>query len=131
MYERTVEQRITYLHGLLRRYGILSLPLGSGLSFSLGQVFQPMHLRQRVAGEKRWPAHHREEMQRTSGEEAEEQNETNEHEEPVELLVENGLEALKKSPRGRMVILGGPGTGKTTVLKHLLYHHTQLALEEY
>jgi len=130
VHETTAAQRTTYLRGLLQRYGTLSLPLGSGLSFSLIQVFQPLRLRRSAAHDEKQPEHNDEETQHATREEAEEQDEAGEREESVERLAENGLEALNKSPRGRMVILGSPGMGKTTVLKHLLCHHAQLALED-
>lgn len=36
--------RCVYLRALLQRYDTLSLPLGTGLSVSLTQVFQPLRL---------------------------------------------------------------------------------------
>ncbi|MEO7021518.1 MAG: HEAT repeat domain-containing protein [Ktedonobacteraceae bacterium] len=129
MHEISTKQRTIYLRRLLQRYDTLSLPLGSGWNFSLIQVFQPLRLRSAHATKTQ--QHANDVMRRTKPlEEIEVSKETDEHEEALDVLAKNGLEALNKSPRGRMVILGGPGTGKTTVLKHLLCHHAHLALEE-
>ena len=38
----------------------------------------------------------------------------------AEEIAMNGEDAIKKSPYGRVVILGGPGTGKSTTLKYLI-----------
>jgi len=43
---------------------------------------------------------------------------------------ENGEEALTKSPQGRIVVLGGTGTGKTTTLKHLISSRAKDALAD-
>src|SRR5215472_17220702 len=112
MHELTTEQRASYLRQLLQRYDTLSLPLGSGLSFSLVQVFQPLRLRQSSLNAQESPA----------GEEHtpmddEEQDESRDLTPPQQVLAENGLDALSQSPQGRLVILGGPGSGKTMVLK--------------
>lgn len=128
MHELSTEQRTRYLRTLLQRYGTLSLPLGSGLSFALLQVFQPLRLRQSVAREKQQPKVQKSEQDEPL--DAEKKGEAGEPAEPLEVLAENGIEALNKSPRGRLVILGGPGSGKTTVLKHLLCAHAHRALEE-
>lgn len=46
MHNVSPAQRSIYLRALLQRYDTLSLPLGTALSFSLTQVFQPLRLRQ-------------------------------------------------------------------------------------
>ena len=53
MHEIPTTQRTTYLRGLLQSYGRLSLPLGSGLSFSLLEIVQPLRLRQSAVDEKK------------------------------------------------------------------------------
>src|SRR5947209_6041635 len=62
MHEIQNEQRVIYLRGLLQRYGTLSLPLGSGLNFSLIQVFQPLRLRERAADQQESDAQDEEEQ---------------------------------------------------------------------
>lgn len=126
MRELTTEQRAGYLRQLLQRYDMLSLPVGSGLSFSLIQVFQPLRLRQSSMDAQETPASE-EEHSLTDDEES---DRLDEQVPPQETLAENGLHALSQSPHGRLVILGGPGSGKTTVLKHLICHQARLALED-
>ncbi|HEY4382886.1 MAG TPA: hypothetical protein VGN34_00210, partial [Ktedonobacteraceae bacterium] len=71
------------------------MPLGSGLSFSLPQVFQPLRLRQSAAdGELQQQDEHNEierDENARGNDEAEEQRDV-----PI-VLVENGIEALNKS----------------------------------
>jgi hypothetical protein len=83
MREITIAQRTIYLRGLLQRYGTLSLPLGSGLSFSLIQVFQPLRLRQSVVEKKKPHEHDSEATQRDTHENAEETDETKDREEAL------------------------------------------------
>ena len=131
MHDISTMQRMTYLRGLLQSHGTLSLPLGSGLSFSLLQIFQPLRLRQSATDEPKQPKNKNDETQHDRHEPLRENNEPEEKKQSApDVLAENGIEALNKSQHGRIVILGGPGTGKTTVLKHLLYHYVQQALEE-
>lgn len=125
------KQRAMYLRELLQRYGTVSLPVGAGLSFSLAQVFQPLRLRVRANDGYEERSQGEEEEQVDGPEQlVEANNRTERHEDVQDLFAENGIEALAKSPGGRLVILGGPGTGKTTVLKYLLCHHARLALDD-
>ena len=88
-----------YLEKMLARYANVTLPLHSARqALPLHAVFQPMIL-------------HRDPFvpqERSSGTTSE----------PVK--ARDGAEALLKSEQRRMVVLGGPGMGKTTALKALL-----------
>jgi len=46
------------------------------------------------------------------------------------VIAENGDDALRKSSQRSLVVLGGPGTGKTTLLKHLVGDHARKALAD-
>src|SRR5205807_1956337 len=46
------------------------------------------------------------------------------------VIAKHGEDALRQSSKGRLVILGGPGTGKTTTLKHLIGHQARRALDD-
>jgi MoxR-like ATPase len=119
--------RKKYLESVYKRYNSVTLPLGPAEGISLHAVFQPLELcRDPLAAEdldrkKRRPLlgerledekdadrfqSHRHEKERAD-----------EKQRPV--IAKNGEDALTKSPQRRVVILGGPGTGKTTTLKHL------------
>jgi HEAT repeat protein len=93
--QKTREQ---YLERLLARYGTVTLPLdATRLALPLHTVFQPMVLR-------RDPLAPQDEQA------------------AMEVVkAKDGAEALSKSDYGRMVVLGGPGMGKTTALKALLH----------
>lgn len=91
--------REQYLERLLARYGTISLPLDSvARAFPLQTVFQPMVLRRDPLAPRDTQPGTVQEVVRAG----------------------DGTEALAKSAHGRMVILGGPGMGKTTALKMLL-----------
>jgi hypothetical protein len=95
--QKTREQ---YLERLLARYGTVTLPIDSArLALPLHTVFQPMVLRRDPFAPQ--------DGQSVVGSEV--------------VKERDGAEALTKSEHGRMVVLGGPGMGKTTALKALLY----------
>lgn len=96
-----------YLARLLARYGTVTLPIDSARqTLPLHSVFQPMVLRRDPLAPQ--------------------------HERPVKtediVKAKDGVEALSKSEYGRMVVLGGPGMGKTTALKALL--HTAITVAQ-
>lgn len=95
--QKTREQ---YLERLLARYGTVTLPIASTrLALPLHTVFQPMVLRRDPLALQDEPSVAESEIVRSR----------------------DSAEALTKSESGRMVVLGGPGMGKTTALKFLLY----------
>ncbi|HLG78977.1 MAG TPA: hypothetical protein VKX46_21375, partial [Ktedonobacteraceae bacterium] len=93
------QTREQYLEKLLARYGTVTLPIASArLALPLQTVFQPMVLRHDpLASQKGKPV-----------------------DESEIVKARDGAEALSKSDYARMVVLGGPGMGKTTALKALL-----------
>jgi HEAT repeat protein len=95
--QKTREQ---YLERLLARYGTVTLPIDSArLALPLHTVFQPMVLRRDPLAPQ--------DRQSVVASEV--------------VKARDGAEALIKSEHRRMVVLGGPGMGKTTTLKALLY----------
>src|SRR5260370_41042108 len=113
-------------------------PLGPGEGFSRHGVFQPLALLgDPLAAEDL----DRKKRRRFLGEHLEDEKDANrfhsqrdekgradEKQRPV--IAENGEEALTKSPQRRVVILGGPGTGKTTTLKHFVGCRAKEALTD-
>ncbi len=126
-----------YLESVYDRYSSVKLPLGPE-GFSLHAIFQPLELcrdplaaedlnrKQRhpflgedLEGEKGADCQH---SRRDRREHAEEK------EQPV--IAKNGDDALNQSPQRRLVILGGPGTGKTTTLKYFVGCRAKEALAD-
>jgi HEAT repeat protein len=100
--------RARYLEALLATYGTVRLPIRSGEhSLPLQAIFQPLRLR---SGSFSF--------------------EGADHEDSDTTTARNGAEALAKSGKRRMVVLGGPGMGKTTLLKELLQRAIQAAQVE-
>ena len=116
------EKRYQYVSSLLQQVDRVSLPIGSTSDqLELDAVFQPLTLRQDplaaedLAREKRRPLlGEGDDRNKRSGD----QESASLEDERV--TVPNVYEALGHSRNGRMVVLGGPGTGKTTVLKALV-----------
>jgi HEAT repeat protein len=113
-----VMARLKYLKHMQGRSTFITLPLGPVEGLSLRAVFQPLTLRRDpVTAEDR----QREERRHFLGEPAQVENEPR-------VIAQNGEDALAKSPQNRIIVLGGPGTGKTTLLQSLISERTQQAL---
>jgi HEAT repeat protein/GTPase SAR1 family protein len=123
-----------YLQRLYELYGTIKLPIGPAQGFSLQAVFQPLRLCQTsndIDGESFEDGYRsRDEAIFDEREEARELPQRQPPREYPSLIVENCDEALKKSPSARIVILGGPGTGKSTLLKYLVGDRAQKAMKD-
>src|SRR5207245_6877116 len=131
------EARRKYLENVYKRYNSVTLPIGPAEGFSLHAIFQPLALRRDpLAAEDL----ERRQRRHLLGEQYEEEGEyiypsstgkdSSDGKKSPPVRAENGEEALTKSPQGRVVVLGGPGTGKTTTLKHLISSRAQDALAD-
>src|SRR5579862_8116507 len=136
----------TYLAALLARHETLTLPLASvsdvqatsaSQRIALAAVFQPLRLRRDPLTAEDLPPDERrpllgEEDGRTDALSPDARGapdaEAEEEQTPQREIVANSEEALANSPRRRLIILGGPGAGKTTALKALLCRAARDAL---
>lgn len=115
--------RERYLRAALRQYGVALLPApDERMTLALEPIYQPLRLRQTplVAGAERQGGAEQEEVEtRERSAEGAAQRETPGGARDKTQVVAHAEEALAKSPEGRIVILGGPGSGKTTTLHRL------------
>jgi HEAT repeat protein len=123
------DARTAYLAGVLARHGTLALPIGATeRRFALQAVYQPLTLRRDPLAAEDLTREQRRKLLGESAREDEPQGapppgeaRAREDHAPVEAVTAaHGVEALARSPAHRMVVLGAPGTGKTTVLKEIL-----------
>ena len=131
--------RTKYLEGMVRRYSSVTLPIGPAQGFSVQAIFQPLKLRRDplaaedlVREERRAllgePRYSDEDPRRVFPDNWRSRGRARQT--PPVALAENADEALKKSPKRSMVFLGGPGTGKTTLLKYLAGDRAKKALAD-
>ena len=133
--------RTKYLEKVYKRYNSVTLPIGPAEGLSLHAIFQPLMLhldplaaedlerkqRRALLGEK--PGANSDIVFMDEGGLAERGSSKRKYAQHS-IKAENGNDALQKSPDGRIIILGGPGTGKTTTLKHLIGAQAKKALSD-
>ncbi len=116
--QSNMRARIKYLKHIEGSYSFIMLPLGPVEGLLHRAVFQPLRLRRDpLTAEDR----QREERRPLLGEPAPTDNEPH-------VIAKNGEEALAKSTQSRIIVLGGPGTGKTTLLQSLVSERIQQSL---
>lgn len=136
IHDKETEYRIKYLKHLAERYSTVMLPIGPIEGLALQAIFQPLTLRhdplavEDVQREQWRTLFARENMLQGRPDVLFEHHETPLKEERPVVVAHTSQEALEKSPQKRMVILGGPGTGKTTVLQFLIHEQAQKALAD-
>ncbi len=121
--EAEVGMRKKYLENMDKLYGSVTLPIGEPQELSVQAIFQPLRLRQNpLTAENLLREERRLLVDETPFDESEQALPS--------VIAENGDDALSKSPEKCMIVLGGPGTGKTTLLKYLASSRARRALNE-
>jgi hypothetical protein len=133
---KETEYRIKYLNHLIDRYRTVTLPTGPIEGLVLQAIFQPLTLRhdplavEDLQREQWRTVFVREHMPRGQPDILFEQHQALPKGMQPVTIAYTSQEALEKSPERRMVILGGPGTGKTTVLQFLVHEQAQKAITD-
>ncbi len=133
--------RTIYLERMTKRHSLVTLPLGKDSNFPLQNIFQPlkMHKDAVVAEDLAYDERRALLDEPTKSEDdprfATSQSDTSRffkhtQKAPSVVIAKDGDEALEKSPQGRLVILGNPGAGKTTVLRKLFLKAVQRAIAD-
>jgi len=112
--------RIEYLEHLTERYSTVTLPIGPVEGLTLQAIFQPLTLRYDPLAAEDLQYKQQQDMLDT-------REAIPQREQPV-IVAQTSEEALEKSPQKRLVVLGGPGTVKTTALQFLIHQQAQKAL---
>jgi HEAT repeat protein len=131
--------RVKYLQGVIEHYSTVKLPLGPPGGFSLHAIFQPLVLRSDPPTDDELE---HEQRRRFLGETTNDEVSTPLQKERGRMkaqgkrrrqalkIVGQSEEAIQESPQRRLIILGGPGTGKTTTLKYLIERQAHKALAD-
>ncbi len=149
----SVAERRVYLEWLIANYSQIALPIDPDGRFPLDRIFQPLQLRRdpvltediHERAERRAllgdptvsedDPHYRrmEEEGRDADRKGQRRDrDGQEKQETVQPVVTatDGADALQKSASGRMIVLGGPGTGKTTLLRQMTTDAARRALAD-
>lgn len=125
--------RRIYLQRIAERYGVIQLPIGPVQGFSLQAVFQPLRLVQAPPGDQygfpELGSSQAGKRPKMPGENQADSFSLPPASDNEPLIAENGNEALKMSVSRRILVLGGPGTGKSTLLKYFVGSRAQEALQ--
>lgn len=114
------EMRKKYLANMIKRYNSVTLPLGPTEGFSLHAIFQPLSLHNDpLMDDSREEEKRRRHPDGFEGDISDKARMRREKD-VEKIIAVHGEDALVKSPQGRIIILGGPGTGKTTTLQYLI-----------
>jgi len=133
------DPRTKYLEHVYKHYNTVKLPIGPSEGLSLQATFQPLKLRRDPLAAEDLERENRRTLLSEMEDETDGLTQTrskqkaHEHYNRIllassEVIAKNGEEAIEKSSQGRLIVLGGPGTGKTTLLKYLVSDRARKAL---
>ena len=130
-------ERKKYLENVYSRYRTVTLPIGPKEGFGLQDIYQRLNLRpdplldESTSKQRQAQANEVDYDQKSlslstsqfaSLKKIRQSTQSSHYTDTIE-------EALSKSEKRRMVVLGGPGSGKTTTLKYLVSQYAQEALD--